>query len=289
MKIKKAISLPWLLLLPTFVIVLSIFLYPLFYSFRVSLYSTTLSREGEFVGFENYINLTQDQLFTGTCWRATYFAVGLTSMQLLLGIGLGILFNSKVPGVRKLRTLLIIPLMMTGVVISYGWRIVFFPVEGALNVLLEFLGLPPQVWLASELLTPFVMMLVDTWRNAPFVAFIVIAGLQSVRQDLIDAAMVDGASKMQVFRHVTWPTLKPLIAIATVFVIMRPFWAFDIVYVLTMGGPGTSTYLPSFLLHRYVFRSFEVSKGMAASYLFLIVVIALTYFLIKRIEEYIEL
>jgi len=260
------------------------------FSLYNSFYGTTLIAQGPFVGFGNYVDLIlKDEVFRECILRTIYFVLVQTSAELALGIALGFLFNSKLRGVKKLRNLLIAPLMATPVVVAYMWKLIYFAHGGIINTILGWLGMKPIMLLSSELTAPPALMLVDIWNNTPFVAFIVIAGLQAIPEHLYDAAKVDGASPFQVVRHVSIPMLKPLIAIALLFTIMRPFWTFGLIYVMTEGGPGYATTLPSYLLFRYVFRYLDLSKGMAASYLFFILVVALSYFLIKRTEEYLEI
>jgi multiple sugar transport system permease protein len=194
-------------------------------------------------------------------------------VQLLLGMGIALLLQRQVIARGLLRTALLLPMMTTPVVVGLIWRFMYNPTQGILNYLLGQVGLPTPNWLGS-LQTGFIaVMIADIWEWTPFMVLILLAALQTLPQEPFEAAAIDGASAWQAFLHITLPLLRPTIVVAVLIRAIDSFKTFDLVYVLTNGGPGTSTETLSFYTYKWGFKFFQMGYASALSFVMLIMVI----------------
>ncbi|PYM63045.1 MAG: sugar ABC transporter permease [Candidatus Rokuibacteriota bacterium] len=239
-------------LLPGLIFLFVIDLVPLLYSAWVSLYDWWLLRPRNirFVGLDNYLRLWAD----AEVWRAavvtSLFTVGAVALEFLAGLGLALLFAQPFRFLRSIRVLLLLPLFVVPVVGATMWRVIFHPDVGVLNYYLGQLGLGQPAWLSDPHLALASIMLVDAWRTIPFMFLVIYAGLEVLPAELYEAAAVDGASAWQAFRHVTVPLLTYIMLVAVLIRGMDAFREFDIIFVLTGGGPGTATQTIQMLNYR---------------------------------------
>jgi multiple sugar transport system permease protein len=231
---------PYLLLVPALAVLFLVSVYPTIYAFYLSL-TTHVGGVNEFVGLANYAQMVRDPLFWDSLRVTATFVVGVIAIELALGLGLALLLNQGLPGEWFFRTLLVLPMAATPIVVALAWRIMLNSTFGIVNYVLGLFGIPPQGWLGSAQLALPTLMLIDAWQWTPFVALILLAGLQSLPRGPLEAARIDGATEFQVFRHVTVPLLGRVIAIAAVFRFVDAVKTFDIIYGTTGGGPGTTT------------------------------------------------
>ena len=239
-------------LLPGLIFLFVIDLVPLLYSAWVSLYDWWLLRPRNirFVGLDNYLRLWAD----AEVWRAavvtSLFTVGAVALEFLAGLGLALLFAQPFRFLRSIRVLLLLPLFVVPVVGATMWRVIFHPDVGVLNYYLGQLGLGQPAWLSDPHLALASIMLVDAWRTIPFMFLVIYAGLEVLPAELYEAAAVDGASAWQAFRHVTVPLLTYIMLVAVLIRGMDAFREFDIIFVMTGGGPGTATQTIQMLNYR---------------------------------------
>jgi multiple sugar transport system permease protein len=239
-------------LLPGLLFLFAIDLVPLLYSAWVSLYNWWLlrPRDVRFVGFGNYAGLAADP----EAWRAvvvtSLFTAGAVVVEFLAGLGLALLFAQPFRFLRPIRVLLLLPLFVVPVVGATMWRVIFHPEVGVLNYYLAQLGLGKPAWLSDPTLALVSITMVDAWRTIPFMFLVLYAGLEVLPAELFEAAAVDGASRWQSFRHVTVPLLAYIMLVALLIRGMDAFREFDIIFVLTGGGPGTATQTIQMLNYR---------------------------------------
>jgi multiple sugar transport system permease protein len=230
-------------LLPGVVFLFAIDLVPLLYSAWVSLYAWWLVRPRDirFVGIDNYLGLATDPAF----WRAVtitgLFTSGAVVVEFLVGLGLALLFAQPLRFLRPLRVVVLLPLFVVPVVGATMWRVILHPEMGVLNYYLGRLGLGQPAWLSDPTLALVAITLVDAWRTIPFVFLVLYAGLEMLPAELFEAAAVDGASRWQAFRHITVPLLAYIMLVVVLIRSMDAFREFDIIFVLTGGGPGNAT------------------------------------------------
>jgi multiple sugar transport system permease protein len=239
-------------LLPGLVFLFAIDLVPLIYSAWISFYEWWLLRPRNirFVGLGNYLQLLTDPEFGRAVVVTTLFTLGAVAAEFLAGLGLALLFAQPIRFLRPLRVLLLLPLFIVPVVGATMWRVIFHPELGVLNYYLHLAGLGRPSWLGDPTLALVSITLVDAWRTIPFMFLVLYAGLQMLPAELYEAAAVDGASRWQAFRHVTVPLLTYIMLVALLIRGMDAFREFDIIFVLTGGGPGTATQTIQMLNYR---------------------------------------
>ena len=180
-----------------------------------------------------------------------------------------------------IRTILILPTMMTPVVVGLIWRFMYNPELGMANYLLSFLGLGPFNWLGNRHLAMYAVMFADIWQWTPFMALVMLAGLQALPDEPFEAASIDGASGLQMVRYITLPLLRPTMLVAVLIRLMDAFKSFDLIFVLTGGGPGMTTEVLSFHIYRTGFKFFHMGYAAAMSYVMLVIVVLVSQILIR--------
>ncbi len=239
-------------LLPGLAFLFAIDLIPLAYSGWVSFYNWWLirPRDVRFIGLANYTRLADDPEFMRAVVVTTFFTAGAVLLEFLAGLGLALLFAQPFKFLRPIRVLLLLPLFVVPVVGATMWRVIFHPELGVLNYYLDAVGLGPLPWLSDPRLALVSITLVDAWRTIPFMFLVIYAGLEVLPAELFEAAAVDGASAWQSFRHITVPLLTYIMLLAVLIRGMDAFREFDIIFVLTGGGPGTATQTIQILNYR---------------------------------------
>jgi multiple sugar transport system permease protein len=232
---------PYLLVLPAIALTIGI-LYPFvlgaMYAFQN--YRANRPDSTRWVGFDNFQDIFSDPGFYRTALLTAEFAIAATAVETLLGIGVALLLARSSAVSRLLERLLIVPLMIAPVIAAIIWRLMMLPTVGVLNYLLSPFGIRPE-WTGSPRWALFSIILVDVWTYTPFVALLVLAGLRSLPRAPFEAAAVEGASFWYTFRNLTLPMLWPYILVAVIFRFMDSLKIFDIIQVLTQGGPGEAT------------------------------------------------
>jgi multiple sugar transport system permease protein len=269
---------PFLLILPTMAILAGLILYPLLSSFYASAFSYNLSKPylgRHFVGMGNFLTAASDPLFIESVRLTLILSAVAVGVELILGLAVATLLNSSLQGMRILQTLIIIPLVMTPVVAGLTWRVILNPSIGIANFLLESVGLPASEWNGSPRTALLSVAIVDVWRSTPFVAIILLAGLQGLPSEPLEAAKVDGAGRWNSFRYITLPMLRPLITVALLIRIIYSLQIFDTIMILTQGGPGFATEVFNVHLYKTMFRFFDVGYGSALSIVMLAITLSL--------------
>jgi ABC-type sugar transport system permease subunit len=260
-----------LLLLPSLLIILGITLQPILTTFYLSFFRTTLGTltPDTYVGFGNYSNLLADPLFWQTIQRTLYFTFVSVGIELVLGLGIAQLIHSHPPGWRFLRTSLIIPWAVPTIVNATMWRWIYNADYGALNGLLYNLGIIDKYipWLIYPKTAMNLIILADIWHSVPFIALILQAALATLPLELEEAAAVDGANALQRFFFIRLPLLRSAILVALVIRTVEAFRVFDIIYVITNGGPAFGTVTVSFLTYLETFSYGNIGRGAAVSFL----------------------
>lgn len=254
----------WLFVGPPMVLLVILIAYPTYHLFRLALsrYAMAFMTEPEFVGLNNFVLLMEDTAFIGSIYNTLLLSVGAVLLEFLLGLGLALLLSETVRGTWLVKPLLIIPLMIPPVVVGLNFRLIF-DTFGPLNGLLNLLGLPAIDWLGTPTLARISIILTDVWQWSPFVFLVLFSALNAISPQIIDAARVDGASGWKMFIYVIWPMILPAVAVALTFRFIDALKLFDIVYMLTYGGPASYTEVVSLFVYRTAFRFGNL--GYAAS------------------------
>lgn len=269
----------WLLSTPALIAGLVVTVYPLFYLVAASLSKSTLGLPFQaWVGGENFSQALGDQAFTESVGRTVVVAVCGASLQVVLGLGVALLLKRLTVGQSVMRTLILLPMLTPPVMAAIVWKLFLDPNGGLLNTVLSGLGLisEPLSLLGSPTWSVFMIALADTWQWTPFVALIVFAGLMALPDEVYEAAQMEGANAWQTFRYVTLPMVLPALCSVFMIKLIMSFKIFDLIYVLTAGGPGNSSLMTGYLIFRTALREFNVGYASAQTVLFVLVVTLVT-------------
>jgi multiple sugar transport system permease protein len=262
---------------PALIVVTALVAYPIVYSFWLSLQRYNLKQPAarRFVGLDNYFSLFSDKAFLASIQVSAAFVVVVVALTVGLSLTLALVLNEVFVGRGVLRSLMLLPWAMPGVVNGLMWRWIFDAKVGALNGILSGLGLIDsyQAWLTSPVAAFLVAALAEVWNLMPLAVIIILAGLQAIPNELYDAARVDRANVAQRFQHVTLPWITHPLLIVLIIETMHAFRAFDVIYVLTGGGPGDATNVIALLTVRTAFT--YTNFGLGNTYAYVITLITL--------------
>jgi ABC-type sugar transport system permease subunit len=273
----------WLLIAPSLIVILGVTLWPILSTLYLSFFNapTGINQVRTFVGLENYLAMLRDQTFWETIGRTLYFTAISVTLELVLGLAIAQLIHSKPFGWQFLRFSLIIPWAVPTIVNGAMWHWIYSGDFGALNGILFQLGLIKHyvAWLTLPSMALNLVILADLWHTVPFVALILQSALATLPEELNEAAMMDGANAIQRFIYVRLPLLRPAILVALIVRTVEAFRVFDIVYIITNGGPAFKTITISYLTYLNSFSYGKQGTGAALSFLISIVtiILAITY------------
>jgi multiple sugar transport system permease protein/N,N'-diacetylchitobiose transport system permease protein len=259
-----------LLLLPSLVVVFGIVVYPLLRTLYTSLFDVDSPFPGSypFVGLGNYARALESGEFWSAIGRTFYFTLVTTVLEVVFGILLALLLNSRFKGRWLLRSIVVLPWALPTVVNGAMWRWIFNPEYGALNALLTQLHIIPayRSWLGTPWTAMNALVVADVWKMTPLAAFFFLAALQTIPRDLYEAARVDGAGRVRAFLSITLPLLTPTILIVLVLRTMEAFKVFDLVYVMTRGGPADGTQTIAYYTYVEAFSNQFFGYGASLAY-----------------------
>jgi len=277
-------SLACLLLAPTIAVLFALTIYPLIYSIKISLQSES----GNWT-LQNFTRLISDHFFLSALAHTVVYAAIALTFEFLIGLGLALLLSAQMRGRSVFRSLLLVPMMLPAVVVGVVWRLILNSNFGALNGTIKGIGINTDAltWTGSPKLAMASVIVADVWQWTPFMFLILLAGLQAIPQEPYEAALIDGASGWQTFRHVTLPLLKPAILIALLLRTMDLLRVFDQIFILTEGGPGFATETVSLYIYRTAFRFSNFGYAAAMSFVLLLItnVISVGYIRFLRTNE----
>ncbi len=258
-------------ILPAALIMAVVVVYPLVYAAYVSFHQWDLATGGRmfYLGWGNYQAIMHDHYFWLAIARSLLFVLMVVPVELVLGTLIAEILNCDIKGQRLWRLIFILPMMITPVVAAILWKIIYDAQFGVLNWALSLLGIAPQVWLGNPKLAMLSVAVIDIWQNTPFVIIIVLASLQSIPGEIVQAAMIDGAGRWQTFRRITLPYLRNALLLSAIFRFVDSFRIFDSVYVLTNGGPGRATEMISIYTYKTGFSLLKLGLSAAQSFVLL--------------------
>lgn len=262
--------LAYMMVAPAIVLIVAIIFYPIGMAFWFSLHDKDLRfpQLGEpFIGLQNYIDIFTEK--DGRIWNAlgftTFFALISVAFEMVLGMGFALVMNRAFAGRAIVRGIILIPWALTTVVSAKMWSLIYNNEYGVLNGLLRNVGVLKENvnWTSDKNIVGWALIGAEVWKATPFVALILLAGLQVISADLYEAARVDGATPFQSFFYITLPALRPTILVALLFRTIDAARVFDLVYVLTGGGPGTATESLNIYTYKTLFESLNFGRGSA--------------------------
>ncbi|PSP86401.1 sugar ABC transporter permease [Halobacteriales archaeon QS_1_68_17] len=277
--------LKWLLTLPAVLVLFSLTFVPLLRALEISLHNY-IPTGRRFVGIGNYVDLLSNGDFHTSLWVTFKFVVAAVGVEFLLGFAIALLLNKKIKLRGLWQTLILIPMILSPTVIGLIWRLLYAP-SGLLDFIIGQPLLGQNVgWISEPQFALISVILTDIWQWTPLVVLVMFAGLQSVPDHIREAAIMDGASRRQRFLHITLPYLKSLIVLVLIIRVVDALRVFAKVYILTRGGPGSSTNVISMQMYRVAFRfsNYGEAAAMAVSLLVVVLILAMSFVKIAGVE-----
>jgi multiple sugar transport system permease protein/N,N'-diacetylchitobiose transport system permease protein len=270
-------------------VVFGVVLYPVARTFVLSLFDVDSPLPGSypFVGLSNYVRAFRDPAFYPVLGHTLYFTLLSTAAELVLGIAVALLLNAPLRARWFWRSLVVLPWALPTIVNGALWRWIYNGQYGALNGLLSTLHLSttPHQWLGSPFLALNMVILADVWKNTSIVVFFILAGLQTISSDLYESARMDGAGAWAAFWRITLPLLAPSIAVVLILRTIEAFKVFDIIYVMTGGGPASGTQTVAFFTYLQAFSNQLFGYGAALAYLIVLAVFALAMVYLRVLRQ----
>lgn len=269
------------LVAPVVLLLLAVTAYPLFYNLWNSFHSVNLSEAASahsFVGLDNYTKMFGSSAWVSSLERTLAFTAVSVAIETAIALVLALMLHRNFRGRGLLRAAILIPWAVPTVVSATLWKTMFDPRTGFVDYLLGNAGLPGAhtTWLAGIWTSWVAIFVADAWKNVPFMAIILLAGLQVIPNEVYEAARIDGAGAWQSFRRMTLPLLKPALGVALIFRTLQAFLVFDVIYIMTGGGPGVSTETLSFLNWQTFLVSTDFGYGGAISVMLVVIALAIS-------------
>ena len=274
----------WPFVLPAGIVVAAVIVLPWVFTLVMSVHEWKIGSDPTFVGAANYARLFVDERFQWALVRTLYFTAMAVAFPMFLGVAAAVTFHRNFRFRGLARTIFILPMMATPVAVALVWTMMFHPQLGVLNYILTSFGLPPSAWSYDAVSVIPTLVLVETWQWTPLVMLIVLGGLASLPQDPYEAAKLDGASGWQMFRHITLPLVWPHIVVALVIRTIDALKAFDTIFVISNGGPGTASETLNIFLYQTAFAYYDMGYASAVTVIFfaLIMLISLVLFSVRQ-------
>ncbi|OPZ88430.1 MAG: Trehalose transport system permease protein SugA [Firmicutes bacterium ADurb.Bin419] len=278
--------LPYLLVLPMFITVFILTIYPSIYSILISFQKFQEGvKNPTFTGLTNYINLLASSTFWNSLFVTVKYTLGAVFFEFILGFIIALLLNKIVHFRTLFRTLLILPLAVMPTISALTWRMIYNPTYGVLNGLLNYFGFSGSTWHTGANSALLSVIMVDVWQWTPFLMLILFAGLQMLPKEVYEAAAIDGANSWVGFWKITFPLIMPVASIGLSFRVLDAFRSFDIIFVLTKGGPGRAT--ESLVIKTFIeaFYNYDLGEAAALSVFMLVVATIAARILLKRLKD----
>jgi multiple sugar transport system permease protein len=274
----------WMFSGPAVLILLVMMAFPIIYTLYLSFtnWTPTLIGSAKFVGLQNYIKLiTQDERFLNALWRTIWFTIAGVSIQCFLGVGLALIFNREFAGRGVIRTAFLMSMVATPVAIALVWMMILDINTGILNYFLNWVAGVRVAWLSNRSIVLWSMILVDTWQWTPFIMLIALAGLSALPTEPYESALIDGASSAQLLWYLTLPMLRPTLMVALMFRSIDALKTFDIIYVITGGGPAYASETLNLYAFSQGFAYFNMGYASALLALYFILVMGTSLLFIR--------
>ncbi len=281
---------PYMFLAPAAAILLVALLYPLGYVVYASFLNWNPSQrigQAEFVGLRNYINLFSDESFRESFYVTIRFSTIVVTLEMVLGVGLAFLLDRNIRGMSALRTLFILPMMISPIVVGLMWRYMYHPTVGVFNRTLKELGFEPMPWLLDGDWAFASIIIADVWQWVPFIFILSLAALQTLPQSVMEAARIDGANGWQSILYIKLPLMMPVLIITFLLRLIDSFKVLEVILVLTNGGPGLSTEVLALRISRTAteFRELGVAAAMSNILLLMLLILTLAMFFYNKVTE----
>jgi multiple sugar transport system permease protein len=277
----------YLFVTPLVVLVLALVAYPLGSALYISLTEKYVGYPARFVGLKNYLELSRDPVFHKVVWNSALFTIVSVGVKVVIGLGMALALHQAIAARQLVRGVLLLPWVVPTVITALAWHWMFDAQRGLINVSLGRVGLvtEPIPWLGQPATAMAAVIAVNIWRGFPFFGVSMLAGLQAIPRDLYEAAAADGASPLQRFRHVTLPGLRTVMLVTMLISTIFTLNDFNIVYVMTRGGPGIATHVLATYTYEMGFQALRWGKAVAVSMYLMPLVAVMIVVLARRLTR----
>jgi len=274
------------LVLPALVGIFLVVGFPLLYAFYISFHDFILSQGGiGAINLANYTDIFKNKQLLGASKNTLILTFCVVTSEFLIAFGLALLLNNKrIKGRDIYLLILLIPMLMPPITVGLIWRLLLHPELGIINYSLGLIHIPQPAWLGDPRLAMITVIIVDIWHETSFILLILLAGLTSLPDELYEAAMIDGANSVQKFRFLTVPLMIPTILVTILIRMIAALKTYDLIYILTRGGPGVSTETISYYIYRVAFVFLDMGKSSAMSFMLLLIIVLLTLILMRAMR-----
>lgn len=271
----------WFMSAPSIAVLLTVILFPVFWALFTSVHDYTLIAPNfdTFTGADNYVKAAGDADFRHSLWLTTLFVFGVVAIEFVIGFAVALMLNSVERFKPVYYGILLCPLLMNPVIVGLIWRMFLHPTLGIVNYLLTTVSISPVNWLGSTKVAIWTIIMVDIWHQVSFMIVLLLAGLSALPNEPYEAARVDGAGAFKAFRHITLPLMWPVIIVTLLIRLIFAVKTYDLVYIMTRGGPGTATDFVSYFIYRTAFVSLDIGRASAMSAILLALILLLTAWL----------
>jgi len=281
-------ALAFVLLLPSVIVIFGVLLFPMLSSLALSFTDLKMTKpgSGQFIGFDNFVAALVNPLFWASLGRTGIFTVATVLFEMTLGLAVALLLNAKFKGRAFVRGLIILPWALPYVVNGVMWKWIFDANYGVLNAILSQLGLIQeyQIWLGDPSSAMAIVIAANIWKETPVAILLLLAALQAMPKDMIEAASIDGANRWKIFTKIVLPFLKPMIV---TLIVIKVIWAlkeFDLIYIITKGGPASGTNLFSYYIYQNTFQYLNFGYGAALAYILTILALLMSFGYMKAMK-----
>lgn len=270
----------WLFSFPAVALILTVIVFPWLFTLYMATQDWKIGGGPEFVGLQNFAELVRDARFIESMGHTAYFTILAVVLPIVFGTAAALVFHREFPFRGVLRTIFVMPMMATPVAVALVWTMMFHPQLGVLNYLLSLVGIGPQGWVYDPATVIPTLILVEVWHWTPLVMLIVLGGLAGLPKEPYESALIDGANDWHMFRHITLPLVWPFIMVAIVIRTIDALKAFDTIFVITQGGPGTASETLNIFLYLQAFQFYKIGYASAVVVIFFVIIIMLSLLLL---------
>lgn len=272
---------------PSLVVLFLIILFPVLSALFTSLHDYTLIAPNfdAFTGLENFRLALGDAEFRHSVWLTIRFVIGVVALEFVIGFAVALMLNKVERFKAVYYAILLCPLLMNPVIVGLIWRMFLHPNLGIVNYLLSTIGLGPVNWLGDTKIAIWTVILVDIWHQVSFMIVLLLAGLSSLPKEPYEAARIDGANAFQCFIHITLPMMRTVIVVTLLIRLIFAVKTYDLIYIMTRGGPGTATDFVSYFIYRTAFVSLNIGEASAMSIILLTAILGLTAYLYRYMRS----
>lgn len=272
---------------PGLAVLLLVILFPLLFTLFTSFYDYTLLHptHDDFVALENYQEALEEEYLGGSMWVTVKFVLASVIIEFVIGFSVALALNAITRFKNVYYLILLAPLLINPVVVGLLWRMLLHAELGIANYAIGLFGIAPVNWLGNADVAFWTVVLVDIWHQVSFMAILLLAGLAALPREPYEAARMDGASALRCFIHITLPLMRPVIMVALLLRLIFAIKTFDIIFIMTKGGPGTATDLISYFIYRSAFFGLDIGRASAMSVALLLIVLALTAYLYRYMHS----